>query len=91
MDYFKNVDTAELGRPDTYSINKSMNDSEFINKSDLARGATRNNQGLATPYGNKEADPVEYMNKSEAEYGRPDSIMERDATMSKFFEQEQNP
>ena len=31
------------------------------------------------------------MNKSEAEYGRPDSIMERDATMSKFFEQEQNP
>jgi len=31
------------------------------------------------------------MNKSEAEYGRPDSIVERDATQSKFFEQEQNP
>ena len=80
MDYFKNVDTAELGRPDTYSVEKSAIGSEFMNKSDLGKGATRNNQGLATPYTNKEAEPVEYMNKSEAEYGRPDSLMERDAT-----------
>lgn len=89
MDYFKNVDTAELGRPDTYSIEKSAIGSEYMNKSDLGKGTTRNNnQGLATPHKNKEAEPVEYMNKSEAEYGRPDSLMERDATMSKYFEQE---
>ena len=62
-----------------------------MNKSDLGKGTTRNNQGLATPYGSKGAEPVEYMNKSEAEYGRPDSILERDATTSKYFEQEQNP
>ena len=92
MDHFRNVDTAELGRPDTYSLNKSVSGSEFINKSDLARGASKNNNhGPATPHANKEADPIEYMNKSEAEYGRPDSMMERDATTSKYFEQEQNP
>ena len=61
-----------------------------MNKSDLA-GGVRNNGGMATPYSNKQAEPVEYMNKSEAEFGRPDSMQERNATMSKFFEQEQNP
>lgn len=88
MDYFKNVDEAVLGRPDTYERNKSDIGSEFMNKSELGKGTTRNNRGLATPHSNIHAEPVEYMNKSEAEYGRPDSIMERDATTSKYFEQE---
>lgn len=53
--------------------------------------AVASGQGLATPHAMKQAVPIEYMNKSEAEYGRPDSIHERDATTSKYFEQEQNP
>lgn len=62
-----------------------MMGSEYMNKSDL-NGNSRNNQGMATPYSNKQAEPMEYMNKSEAEYGRPDSMKERNATMSKYFE-----
>lgn len=36
-------------------------------KSDLGRNARA---GLATPIESKDADQIDYMNKSEAEYGR---------------------
>lgn len=80
---------AELGRPDSYDRLKSDIGQEFMNKSDL--GGLSNNrhaQGVVTPYDDKSANQIDYMNKSEAEYGRQSSVHEQDATQQKFFEQE---
>ena len=81
INYFNNVDQPELGRPDSYSRFKSDIGQEFMNKSDL--GALSNNRdaaGRATPYDDKQADQIDYMNKSEAEFGRQSSVHEVDAT-----------
>jgi hypothetical protein len=52
-----------------------------MGKSDLG-GMSDNRQamGLATPHGTQIAEPIDYMNKSEAEFGRQSSVHEQDAT-----------
>lgn len=71
QNYFNNLGAPELGRPDSYDRLKSDIGQEFMNKSDL--GGLSNNrhaQGVVTPYDDKSANQIDYMNKSEAEYGR---------------------
>lgn len=79
-----------MGRPDSYDRFKSDIDQEFINKSDLG-GKSEPGKGRATPYDDKSASQVDYMNKSEAEYGRQSTVHGKDATQQRFFDQEKNP
>lgn len=63
---------------------------EYINKSDLAGSIERKAGGLASPVGSRKANQVDYLNKSEAEYGRQSTIENRDASEHKHFVKE-NP
>lgn len=48
-----------------------------MNKSELGGlSDNRHAAGLATPHGTQIAEPIDYMNKSEAEYGRQSSVHE---------------
>ena len=69
--YFGNLDQPSMGRPDSFVRLKSDIGQEYMNKSDM--GGLSNNRhdaGVATPHGERLAEPIDYMNKSEAEYGR---------------------
>ena len=55
----------------------------------LASSIERKAGGLASPVGSRKANPVDYLNKSEAEYGRQSSIVNRDASEEQF--QGENP
>ena len=69
--YFGNIDKPSLGRPDSFDRLKSDIGQEYMNKSDLGgRSDNRHEAGVATPHGDRQAEPIDYMNKSEAEYGR---------------------
>ena len=71
------MDRPELGRPDSYSRFKSDIAQEYVNKSDLGgRSENRHAAGLATPHNDRVAEPIDYMNKSEAEFGRQSSVHE---------------
>ena len=92
QNYFQQQDKPELGRPDSYTKFKSDMQQDYVNKSDLGGlSDNRHAAGLATPHGTQMAEPIDYMNKSEAEYGRQSSVHEQDATQQKFFKQEENP
>ena len=81
-----------MGRPDSFDRLKSDIGQEYMNKSDLGgRSNNRHEAGVATPHGDRLAEPIDYMNKSEAEYGRQSSVHEADATQQEFFDQEKNP
>ena len=61
---------AEAGRPDSFSRFKSDVDVQYMNKSEMGRSARQNAAGVVTPHGERNADQIDYVNKSEAEYGR---------------------
>ena len=93
QNYFNNVDNQTLGAPEDYHRTKSDVAQDFINKSDLGAPLSDNMraQGRATPHGERDANQIDYLNKSEAEYGKQSTVNDRDATREQFFEQEQNP
>ena len=70
QNYFANVERAELGRADSYNRLKSDVGQVYANKSDLdGRSERKRAAGAATPVADL-AGSVDYLNKSEAEYGR---------------------
>lgn len=84
------MEHAELGRADSYNRLKSDVGQEFLNKSDLGGLSDRKrNAGAATPVKDLQGS-VDYLNKSEAEYGRQSTVQEG-ASQTKYFEQDDNP
>ena len=69
QNYFANVEQPELGRADSYSRMKSDIGQEYMNKSDLGNLSGRRAGGSVTPIPDRQGS-VDYMNKSEAEYGK---------------------
>lgn len=60
---------------------------DFINKSELGG----REQGAITANNAADGESIEYMDKSEAEYGRSSSRIGMTATQQKFFNNDQNP
>jgi len=84
------VEHAELGRADSYNRLKSDVGQEFLNKSDLGGlSELKRAAGNATPVNDLQGS-VDYLNKSEAEYGRQSTVQEG-ASQTKYFENEENP
>ena len=89
QNYFANVEHAELGRSDSYSRMKSDLGHEYMNKEDLGGLSGRQAAGPVTPIPDRQGS-VDYLNKSEAEYGKQSELLEN-ASHTKYFEQEDNP
>lgn len=81
QEYFNNMDIAENGRPDSFNRIQSDIGVDYINKSEMGRSDHRKAAGLVTPHGDRIADQIDYLNKSEAEYGRQSSVRDRNATV----------
>ena len=79
------MEQPELGRADTYSRKKSDAGQEYMNKSDLD-GLSNNKKaaGYATPIEDRQGS-VDYLNKSEAEYGKQSEQLEN-ASHTKYFQ-----
>jgi len=69
--YFKNVDQSQLGRPDSYEKFREDAQQDYMVKSELGRNARA---GLATPIESQTAEQMDYLNKSEAEFGRQSTV-----------------
>ena len=67
--FFNNVQSAEFGLPDEF-IRTKTDPQEFIDKQPLSGHQQPGAKGKTTPQPLKEDDPLEYFDKSEAEYGR---------------------
>ncbi len=72
QNYFENVENRTVGAPEDFHRTKSDVAQDFINKSDLGAPLSDNMraQGRATPLQEREANQIDYLNKSEAEYGK---------------------
>ena len=63
---------------------------DFFNKSELNRSVGGMNQGRATPHQDLTDGGEQFMQPSDAEYGRQSTKNDRAATQQKFFENERN-
>jgi len=85
QNYFANVEHAELGRADSFNKFKSDIPQDYMNKSELGRRSEYDRAaGAATPI-NDISGNMDYLNKSEAEFGMNSTVQEG-RSQTKFFE-----
>lgn len=87
QNYFANVEHAELGRADSFNKIRSDTPQDYMNKSELAgRSNYGRPGGIVTPNADI-TGRMDYLNKSEAEFGMNSTVHEG-RSQTKFFTQE---
>jgi hypothetical protein len=64
------MESAEFGKPDGFQRQRADTAQEYIDKKPLDGNDPLGAQGRATPNASKDAETVDYFDKSEAEFGR---------------------
>ena len=85
-----NKDRPSAGQPEDFERKRADTGVDFFNKSELNRSAGGINQGRATPHQDLTDGGEQFMQPSDAEYGRQSTKNDRAATQQKFFENERN-
>ena len=85
------MEKPEMGRPEDYERRQADTGVEFFNKSELNMSNLGRAAGAATPHGDITDGGENFLQQSDAEFGRQSTTNKKQATQQNFFENDQNP